>query len=132
MSADIAAAALASENRHLANPCSIDSIPTGAGQEDHVSMSAHGAWRLHRMVGNLERLLAIEWIAASAGVEQRAPRQTGAPLRRVVSTLRTEVSPLAADRALADDIEAARGLLRGGTLLEACEPCRLPPLEVSE
>ena len=65
MSAEIAAAALASENRHLANPCSIDSIPTGAGQEDHVSMSAHGAWRLNRMVENLERLLAIEWIAAA-------------------------------------------------------------------
>ena len=132
MSADIAAAALASENRHLANPCSVDSIPTGAGQEDHVSMSAHGAWRLHRMVCNLERLLAIEWIAASAGVEQRAPRQTGAPLGRVVSTLRAAVPPLAADRALADDIEAARGLLRGGALLEACEPCRMPPLEVPE
>ena len=132
MSADIAAAALVSENRHLANPCSIDSIPTGAGQEDHVSMSAHGAWRLHRMVANLERLLAIEWIAAAAGVEQRAPRQTGAPLRRVVSTLREAVPPLVADRALADDIEAARGLLRSGAILDACEPCRLPPLEVPE
>ena len=71
-------------------------------------------------------------VMASAGVEQRAPRRTGAPLRRVVSTLRTAVPPLGADRALADDIEAARGLLRGGTLLEACEPCRLPPLEVPE
>ena len=132
MSADIAAAALVSENRHLANPCSIDSIPTGAGQEDHVSMSAHGAWRLQRMVGNLERLLSIEWIAAAAGVEQRAPRRTGAPLRRVVAALRTAVSPLVADRALADDIEAARGLLRGGDILDACEPCRLPPLEMPQ
>ena len=132
MSADIASAALASENRHLANPCSIDSIPTGAGQEDHVSMSAHGAWRLQRMVTNLERLLAIEWIAAAAGVEQRAPRQTGAPLRRVVSTLRQAVPPLTADRPLSDDIEAARGLLGGGALLDACGACRLPPLEMPE
>ena len=132
MSADIAAAALVSENRHLANPCSVDSIPTGAGQEDHVSMSAHGAWRLQRMVDNLERLLAIEWIAAAAGVEQRAPRQTGEPLRRVVSTLRTAVPALAADRALADDIEAARRLLRAGAILGACEPLRLPSLEEPE
>ena len=132
MSAEIAAAALASENRHLANPCSIDSIPTGAGQEDHVSMSAHGAWRLDRMVRNLERILAIELIASTAGVEQRAPRQTGAPLRRVVASLREAVAPLDADRPLADDIEAARALLRGGALLNECGTCRLPPLEAPE
>ena len=132
MSADIASAALASENRHLANPCSIDSMPTGAGQEDHVSMAAHGAWRLNRMVCTLERLLAIEWIAAAAGVEQRAPRQTGAPLRRAVSVLREAVPPLTADRPLADDIEAARILLNSGAVLDACEPYRLPPLGVPQ
>ena len=132
MSAEIGAAALASENRHLANPCSIDSIPTGAGQEDHVSMSAHGAWRLQRMVRNLEGLLAIEWIAAAAGVEQRAPRRTGAPLRQALSTLRQAVPPLTADRPLSDDIETARGLLGGGALLDACGPHRLPPLEAPE
>ena len=132
MSAEIAAAALASENRHLANPCSIDSIPTSAGQEDHVSMSAHGAWRLDRMVRNLERLLAIELVAAAAGVEQRAPRQTGAPLRRVVTALRETVPPLAADRALADDIEAARTLIGKGAILEACGKSRLPPLDAIE
>ena len=132
MAADISSAALASETRHLANPCSIDSIPTGAGQEDHVSMSAHGAWRLHRMVRNLERLLAIEWIASAAGVEQRAPRRTSVPLRRVVSTLREAVPPLDADRPLADDIEAARSLLGSGAILDACGTCRLPPLETPE
>ena len=131
MSAEIAAAALASENRHLANPCSIDSIPTGAGQEDHVSMSAHGAWRLERMARNLERLLAIEWVAAAAGVEQRAPRRTGAPLRRVVSALREVVPPLDADRPLAGDVETACELLRDGTLLDAYRTCRLPPLDVN-
>ena len=95
-------------------------------------MSAHGAWRLNRMVENLERLLAIEWIAAAAGVEQRAPRRTGAPLARVVALLRETVPPLTADRPLADDIEAARALLRGGAMLEACGPNRLPPLEAHE
>ena len=131
MSADIAAAALASENRHLANPCSVDSIPTGAGQEDHVSMSAHGARRLERMVRNLERLLAIEWLAAAAGVEQRAPRRTAAPLVRVVSALRKVVPPLEADRPLAGDVETASGLVRDATLLDACRTFRLPPLDVN-
>ena len=132
MSADIAAAALASENRHLANPCSIDSIPTGAGQEDHVSMSAHGAWRLDRMVRNLERLLAIELLAAAAGVEQRAPRRTSVPLAGVIRALRESVPPLDADRPLADDVEAARALFRSGALLDECGAFRLPPLDAQE
>ena len=132
MSADIAAAALASENRHLANPCSIDSIPTGANQEDHVSMAAHGAWRLRRMVRNLERILSIEWIAAAAGVEQRAPMQTGALLQRLVALLRESVPRLDADRALSPDIEAARNLIRSGALLQACGTCRLPTIDVAE
>lgn len=128
MSAEITAAALSSENRHLANPCSIDSIPTGANQEDHVSMAAHGAWRLRRMTRNLERLLAIEWIAAAAGVEQRAPRQTGTQLRNAVALLRQAVPPLIADRPLSADIEAARTLIHEGALTEACGACRLPPV----
>ena len=91
-------------------------------------MAAHGAWRLDRMVRNLERMLAIELIAAAAGVEQRAPRQTGAPLGRVVAALRSAVPPLDADRPLADDVEAARALLGNGAILDECGPCRLPPL----
>ncbi len=129
MAADITAAALASENRHLANPCSIDSIPTGANQEDHVSMSAHGAWRLQRMVRNLEQILAIEWIAAAAGVEQRGPRQTGPRLQPALALLRERVSRLEADRPLTDDIETAAVLIRSGNLLDACGTSRLPPLE---
>ncbi len=132
MSADITAAALTSENRHLANPCSIDSIPTSAGQEDHVSMSAHGAWRLQRMVRNLEHILAIEWIAAAAGVEQRAPRKTGTQLELLLALLRRNVQPLDADRALSADITAASTLIRDGAALEACGACRLPTLDTTE
>ena len=92
-------------------------------------MAAHGAWRLRRMARNLERLLAIEWIAAAAGVEQRAPRQTGTQLRNAVDLLRQAVPPLVADRPLSADIEAARTLIHEGALTEACGACRLPPVE---
>ncbi len=132
MAAEIASAALASENRHLAAPCSTDSIPTGAAQEDHVSMSAHGAWRLKRMVENLQRLVAIEWIAASEGIEQRAPLRTSRPLRCAVDLLRSAVPRLAADRPLSGDIAAAAALVEAGDVVEACGVCRLPSLGAVE
>ena len=70
-----------SENKHLATPCSTDSTPTSANQEDHVSMAAHGARRLTPMVANLERILGIEALCAAQGIEFRAPLATSAPLR---------------------------------------------------
>ncbi len=76
MIAEVTTAALMSENKHLANPCSTDSTPTSANQEDHVSMAAHGARRLGRMCDNLEVILGIELLCAAQGVEFRAPLST--------------------------------------------------------
>ena len=72
MIAEVTSAALMSENKHLANPCSTDSTPTSANQEDHVSMAAHGARRLMRMVENLDRILGIELLCAAQGIHFRA------------------------------------------------------------
>ena len=82
MIAEVTTAALMSENKHLANPCSTDSTPTSANQEDHVSMAAHGARRLLRMNANLSRILGVEAMCAAQGVEFRAPLQTSAALQR--------------------------------------------------
>ena len=119
MIAEVTSAALMSENKHLATPTVTDSTPTSANQEDHVSMAAHGARRLAAMVANLERILGIEALCAAQGVEFRAPLRSSAPLRRVLARLRAEVPPLAADRILAPDIEAAAALVRSGALAEA-------------
>ncbi len=119
MIAEVTSAALMSENKHLANPCSTDSTPTSANQEDHVSMAAHGARRLAPMAANLERILGIEALCAAQGIGFRAPLATSAPLRAVVARLRRDVAALVADRLLADDIEAAAALVRSGELLAA-------------
>ena len=116
MIAEVTTAALMSENKHLANPCVTDSTPTSANQEDHVSMAAHGAVRLGKMVANLERILGVELLCAAQGVEFRAPMQTSQPLRRVVDGLRTVVDRIVDDRYLAPDLEAAAQLVRSGSL----------------
>jgi len=85
MVAEITTAALMSENKHLANPCSTDSTPTSANQEDHVSMAAHGALRLSRMNNNLLNILAIELLCAARGIEFRGPLKTSAPLSSVIT-----------------------------------------------
>jgi histidine ammonia-lyase len=114
MIAEVTTAALMSENKHLANPCVTDSTPTSANQEDHVSMAAHGAVRLGRMVANLERILGVELLCAAQGIEFRAPLVTSPPLARVVAELRGSVPGLTADRYLAPDLETAAGLIRSG------------------
>ncbi|WP_050527722.1 histidine ammonia-lyase [Pseudorhodobacter aquimaris] len=119
MIAEVTTAALMSENKHLANPCSTDSTPTSANQEDHVSMAAHGARRLGRMNANLSVILGVEALCAAQGIGFRAPLETSGPLQAAVAALR-EVSPvLAEDRYLAPDIEAASGLVRAGVLANA-------------
>ena len=107
MIAEVTTAALMSENKHLANPCSTDSTPTSANQEDHVSMSAHGARRLQRMTANLSVILGIEALCAAQGIEQRAPLVTSTPLQAVIARLRSQVPALQQDRYLAPDINAA-------------------------
>jgi len=107
MIAEVTSAALMSENKHLANPCSTDSTPTSANQEDHVSMAAHGARRLMRMNDNLANILAVELLCAVQGIEFRAPLKTSELLLQVISCVRKSVPPLKDDRVLAPDIEAA-------------------------
>ncbi|PJE36119.1 histidine ammonia-lyase [Pseudooceanicola lipolyticus] len=118
MIAEVTTAALMSENKHLANPCVTDSTPTSANQEDHVSMAAHGAYRLMRMVDNLGVILGVEALCAAQGIEARAPLKTAPALARAIDILRAEVPALAEDRYLAPDLAQAAGLVRHGALLE--------------
>ncbi|UWR10342.1 histidine ammonia-lyase [Sulfitobacter mediterraneus] len=121
MIAEVTTAALMSENKHLANPCVTDSTPTSANQEDHVSMAAHGAYRLVRMNRNLSAIQAVEAMCAAQGVEARAPLATSARLQRVIDRLRQEVPTLGKDRYLAPDIETTTALVRSGALVEAAQ-----------
>jgi histidine ammonia-lyase len=117
MIAEVTTAALMSENKHLANPCTTDSTPTSANQEDHVSMAAHGARRLIQMNRNLSVILGVELLCAAQGVEFRAPLVTSGRLRAVLVALRGVVQALDSDRYMAPDIEAAAGMMRDGVLL---------------
>lgn len=122
MVAEVASAALMSENKHLATPCSTDSTPTSCDQEDHVSMACHGARRLGPMADNLDRILGIELMAAAQGVGFRAPLRTSAPLQRVVDCLRAEVPPLEGDRYMAADMARAAALIGRGAVTAAAGP----------
>jgi len=119
MIAEVTTAALMSENKHLAHPCSTDSTPTSANQEDHVSMAAHGARRLGRMNANLAVILGIEALCAAQGIGYRAPLATAPRLARAIAALRAQVPVLAEDRYLAPEIETAAALVRTDTLASA-------------
>ena len=119
MIAEVTTAALMSENKHLANPCSTDSTPTSANQEDHVSMAAHGARRLLRMNANLSVILGVEALCAAQGIDFRAPLTTAPRMQSALEALRKEVPTLQQDRYLAPDIEAAAQLVRSGSLSRA-------------
>ncbi|MDE2370258.1 MAG: histidine ammonia-lyase [Burkholderiales bacterium] len=116
MIAHVTAAALASENKSLAHPASVDSLPTSANQEDHVSMATFAARRLQPMIDNTAHILAVEWLAAAQGIEFLRPLATSPALERALARLREAVPALAQDRVLAGDIAAASTLLRGGAL----------------
>ncbi len=116
MMAQVTAAALVAENRMLCHPASVDSIPTSANQEDHVSMATHGARRLLTMTGNALNIVAIELLAACQGLDLLAPLQTSAPLRGAYGALRLSVPFAPSDRLLALDIEAAAATLRRSDL----------------
>jgi histidine ammonia-lyase len=115
----VTAAALVSENKQMAYPASVDSIPTSANQEDHVSMAAHGARRLAGMVRNAEAVLGIELLAAAQGCEFHAPLTSSAALEAARAVLRAEVPALDEDRHFHPDIEAANALVRSGALIGA-------------
>ncbi|RHW17144.1 histidine ammonia-lyase [Sphingomonas gilva] len=123
----VTAAALVSENKQRATPASVDSIPTSANQEDHVSMAAHGSRRLLEMAANVDAILAIELLAGAQGCDFHAPLTSSAPVEAVRALLRAEVPTLTDDRHMAPDIEAAIALVRSSALLDATGP--LPGLE---
>jgi histidine ammonia-lyase len=112
----VTAAALVSENKQCAYPASVDSIPTSANQEDHVSMAAHGARRLHAMVDNAMAVVAIEFLAAVQGCDFHAPLTSSPALEAARTLLRTRVEPLVEDRYLHPDLVAATELVRSGAL----------------
>lgn len=119
MIAEVTSAALMSENKHLANPCSTDSTPTSANQEDHVSMAAHGARRLIPMSKNLYRIIGIELLCAAEGIRFRSPEQTSESLQTVLKRVEASVPPLTQDRLLAPSLETAAKLANGRSLLRA-------------
>ena len=112
----VTAAALVAENKMLAAPASVDSIPTSAGQEDHVSMATHGARRLHEMAANAAHVVAIELLAAAQGIEFHRPLTSSRALEKALASLRRTVPRYDRDRFFAPDIAAAANLVTSGEL----------------
>jgi histidine ammonia-lyase len=119
MLAHVTAAALASENKGLAHPASVDSIPTSANKEDHVSMGVTAAHKAARAVANTRRILAVELLAAAQALEFLRPLRTSPALEAVHALVRTQVAPWDEDRSPAPDIEALAVLLRRGAVADA-------------
>jgi len=131
MIAHVTAAALASENKSLAHPASVDSLPTSANQEDHVSMATFAARRLQPMIDNVAHILGIEWLAAAMGIDFLRPLASSAPLEEAHALLRAASPRVERDRHFAPDIEAATALLQGGALSRVFRTLSgLPPLWV--
>jgi histidine ammonia-lyase len=114
MIAQVTAAALVSENKTLAAPASVDSIPTSANQEDHVSMATHAARRLSRMVDNAAAVVGIELLCAAQGIDFHRPARSSRSLEEVHAAVRKEVPFYEVDRYFAPDIEAARTWVKSG------------------
>ncbi|QRI64734.1 histidine ammonia-lyase [Shinella sp. PSBB067] len=129
MIAEVTSAALMSENKQMAHPASVDSTPTSANQEDHVSMACHGARRLLRMTENLAAIIGIEALTAAQGIEFRAPLVTSPELQKVVAALRTVVPTLEEDRYMAPDLAAAGSFVSSGALAASVTKGILPVLE---
>jgi histidine ammonia-lyase len=121
MIAHVTAAALASENKSLAHPASVDSLPTSANQEDHVSMATFAAYRLLAMVENTATILAIEWLAAAQGIDYHRPLRTSSGLEPLMTRLRERIPRYGEDRFFAPDVDAAKGLVLAGAA--AALPC---------
>jgi histidine ammonia-lyase len=124
MLAQVTAAALASENKTLAHPASVDSIPTSANKEDHVSMGVTAARKAARAVANTRRILGIEALAACQALEFHRPLTTSPPLQAAYNRLRARIPPLERDRVLSPDMEEAAEMARTGVLAaEAASVC---------
>jgi len=126
MIAQVTAAALASENKSLAHPASVDSLPTSANQEDHVSMATFAARRLGDMTENTAAIIAIELLAACQGVDLRAPLKTSEPLEKAKAMLRLEVPFYDQDRYFAPDIDKATKLVLSGVYNQFINSTLLP------
>ncbi len=116
----VTAAALASENKSLAHPASVDSLPTSANQEDHVSMATFAARRLSAMLRNTEYIVAIELLAAAQGIEFLRPLKSSALLEGVLQLVRAVSPPMMMDRSLASDMEQLRAMLQQGAIGLRC------------
>lgn len=116
MIAQVTAAALASENKQKAFPASVDTIPTSANQEDHVSMATHGAFRLLDMARNAAGIVGVELMAAAEAIEHHRPMKTSPRLEPVLALLRDKIAPLTEDRYLAPDLAAATELVLSGAV----------------
>jgi histidine ammonia-lyase len=121
MMAQVTAAALVSESKALAHPASVDSIPTSAGKEDHVSMGVIAAHKAASIIANTRRVLAIELVAAAEALEHRRPLRSSGALEAVHSLLRRHVDARETDRIVSPDIEAAATLIDSGEILGAAE-----------
>jgi histidine ammonia-lyase len=117
----VTAAALASENKSLAHPASVDSLPTSANQEDHVSMATFAARRLQAMLANTAHIVAIELLAAAQGIEFLRPLRSAPALEGVLRLVRSVSPAMQADRSLARDIEAVHHLVAAGDIGHATE-----------
>ena len=119
MIAQVAAASLVSENKILCHPASVDSIPSSAGREDHVSMGATAALKLAQVVSHVRDVLAIELLAAAQGLDLRRPLSPAVMLQAAHGHIRREVPAMMTDRPIYEDIRAARGLIDDGSLVRA-------------
>src|SRR4029079_6003970 len=129
MIAEVTSAALMSENKQMSHPASVDSTPTSANQEDHVSMACHGARRLLQMTENLFGIVGIEAITAAQGVDFRAPLTTSPELQKAISALRQVLATLEIDPYMANDLAAAATLVASGALNASVSAGILPALE---
>jgi len=128
MLAQVTAAALASENKALAHPASVDSLPTSANQEDHVSMATNAARRLGPIAWNCAQIAAIELLTAAQGIDLRRPLTTSPPLQQALAAVRARAAFLDHDRALAPDIAAVDELIASGRFSSAPALCESIPL----
>lgn len=119
MIAQVSAAALVSENKVLCHPASVDSIPSSAGREDHVSMGATSALKLTQVHDHVRTVLAIELLAAAQGIDLRAPHKPARRLQGVHALIRKHVAPMTTDRPIYQDIRAVRALVDNGSLIAA-------------
>lgn len=130
MIAQYTAAALVSENKILAHPASVDSIPTSADQEDHVSMGTIAARKASTILENVKNVIAIEYMCSAQGIDLLDPLKASKPLEAAKSTIRKVVSKLEDDRTLTPDIEKIRDLMNSGEIVTATEGKTGPLLDV--